>query len=149
VYANFTGQSAAKNLDSSEKFALGGMGVRAYPQGEASGDAGALLNLEARYNIPGFEFGNLQLVGFYDYGSIKLHKTTWAGWQPIGLPNFPNSYSLSGAGFGLNVYKENDFSVRSSVAWKVGSNPGRDALGRDSDSESKSLRFWLQLSKQF
>ena len=149
VYANFTGQSANKNLDSSEKFVLGGMGVRAYPQGEAAGDSGSLLNLEARYNIPGFALGNLQLVGFYDYGSIKLHRTTWAGWQPIGLPNFSNSYSLSGVGFGLNIYKENDFSVRSSVAWKVGSNPGRDAIGRDSDGESKGVRFWLQLSKQF
>ena len=149
VYANFTGQSANKNLDSSEKFVLGGMGVRAYPQGEASGDSGSLFNLEARYNIPGFEFGNLQVVGFYDYGSIKLHRTTWAGWQPVGLPNFPNSYSLSGAGFGLNIYKENNYSLRSSVAWKVGSNPGRDVLNRDSDSESKSVRFWLQLNKQF
>ena len=149
VYANFTGQSANKNLDSSEKFVLGGMGVRAYPQGEASGDSGSLFNLEARYNIPGFEFGNLQVVGFYDYGSIKLHRTTWTGWQPVGLPNFPNSYSLSGAGFGLNIYKENDYSLRSSVAWKVGSNPGRDVLNRDSDSESKSVRFWIQLNKQF
>ena len=149
VYANFTGQSANKNLDSSEKFVLGGMGVRAYPQGEASGDSGSLFNLEARYNIPGFEFGNLQVVGFYDYGSIKLHRTTWTGWQPVGLPNFPNSYSLSGAGFGLNIYKENNYSLRSSVAWKVGSNPGRDVLNRDSDSESKSVRFWLQLNKQF
>ena len=149
VYANFTGQNASKNLDSSEKFVLGGLGVRAYAQGEASGDSGTLLNLEARYNIPGFEFGNLQVVGFYDYGSIQLHKTLWAGWQPVGLPNFPNKYSLSGAGIGLNIYKENNFSVRSSVAWKVGTNPGRDALGRDSDSESKSARFWIQLTKQF
>ncbi len=149
VYANFTGQSAGKNLDSSEKFVLGGMGVRAYPQGEAAGDSGTLLSLEARYNIPGVEFVNLQLVGFYDYGSIKLHKTTWANWEPIGLPNFPNSYSLAGAGFGLNIYKENNFSLRSSLAWKVGANPGRDTLGRDSDNESKGLRFWLQLNKQF
>jgi hypothetical protein len=35
------GQQASKNLDSSEKFVLGGInGVRAYPQGEASGDEG-------------------------------------------------------------------------------------------------------------
>ena len=149
VYASVTGQSASKNLDSSEKFVLGGLGVRAYAQGEAAGDSGTLLNLEARYNIPGFEFGRLEVTGFYDYGTIQLHKTTWAGWQPVGLPNFQNSYSLSGAGFGLNIYKENDFSVRSSVAWKVGSNPGRDVLSRDSDGESKSVRFWVQVSKQF
>lgn len=149
LFAGLTGQGASKNLDSSEKFVLGGLGVRAYPQGEASGDSGNLFNLEARYTLGGFDFGNVQLVGFYDYGSIRLHKTLWVGSQPVGLPNFPNSYHLAGAGFGINLFKEGDYSLRSSVAWKVGSNPGRDALGRDSDGESKSPRFWIQLSKQF
>ena len=148
-YAGITGQSANKNLDSSEKFVLGGLGVRAYPQGEASGDSGVLVNLEARYNVPGFDFGQMQVLGFIDAGSITLHKTTWAGWQPVGLPGFPNNYNLSGVGIGLNIFKDGDFSVRSSVAWKVGSNPGRDVLGRDSDGEARNGRFWVQLTKQF
>lgn len=148
-YAGITGQSANKNLDSSEKFVLGGLGVRAYPQGEASGDSGVLVNLEARYTVPGFDFGQMQVLGFVDAGSITLHKTTWAGWQPVGAPGFPNNYNLSGAGIGLNIFKDNDFSVRSSLAWKMGSNPGRDVLGRDSDSEARSVRFWVQLTKQF
>ena len=148
-YAGFSGQSANKNLDSSEKFVLGGLGVRAYPQGEAAGDSGVLLNLEARYTVPGFDFGNLQVLGFIDTGSVTLHKTTWTGWQPIGVPNFPNSYSLSGAGVGMNLYRDGDYSVRSSLAWKVGSNPGRDVLGRDSDGATNSMRLWVQLTKQF
>ena len=152
-YVGFSGQNAGsrKNLDSSEKFVLGGLGVRAYPQGEAAGDSGSLLNLEARYNLPGFGFGfgNLQLVGFIDTGRVTLHNATWAGWQPVGRPNFPSSYSLSGAGIGLNLYKEADFSVRTSLAWKLGNNPGADALGRDSDSKGSSVRFWLQATKQF
>ena len=148
-YAGISGQSANKNLDSSEKFVLGGLGVRAYPQGEASGDSGVLVNLEARYTVPGFDFGAMQVLGFIDTGSITLHKTTWAGWQPVGVPGFPNNYSLSGAGIGLNIFKDNDFSIRSSLAWKMGSNPGRDVLGRDSDSEARSVRFWVQLTKQF
>lgn len=150
-YVGFSGQNAGsrKNLDSSEKFVLGGLGVRAYPQGEAAGDSGSLLNLEARYNLPGFGFGNLQLVGFIDTGRVTLHNATWAGWQPVGRPNFPNTYSLSGAGIGLNLYKEADFSVRTSLAWKLGNNPGADALGRDSDSKGSSVRFWLQATKQF
>lgn len=148
-YAGFSGQSARKNLDSAEKFVLGGMGVRAYPQGEAAGDSGSLLNLEARYNLPGFDFGNLQVIGFIDTGRVTLHHATWAGWTPIGRTDFPNSYSLSGAGVGLNLYKEADFSVRSSLAWKLGNNPGADALGRDSDGESRDARFWVQLIKQF
>ena len=148
-YVGVSGQSANTNLDSSEKFVLGGMGVRAYPQGEAAGDSGNLLNLEARYNVPGFNYANLQLVGFVDTGSVTLHQTTWGGWQPIGRPNFPNSYSLSGIGIGLNVYKDGNYSIRSSVAWKMGSNPGADAIGRDSDGDDRSARFWLQASKQF
>ena len=148
-YAGFNGQNARKNLDSSEKFVLGGMGVRAYPQGEAAGDSGRVLNLEARYNVPGFNFGNLQVVGFIDTGRVTLHNATWVGWQPIGRPDFPNSYNLSGAGIGLNLYKEAGFSVRSSLAWKLGNNPGADAIKRDSDGESRGARFWVQLIKQF
>ena len=149
LYFNFNGQSASKNLDSSEKFGLGGSGVRAYPQGEASGDSGNLMNLEARYNLPALSYGNLQLSGFIDYGTVTLHDTLWTGWQPTGQPNFPNTYSLAGAGFGANLYRENDFSVRASVAWKIGSNPGASAAGLDSDNNAIDPRFWIQANKQF
>ena len=148
-YAGLSGQNAGKNLDSSEKFVLGGMGVRAYPQGEAAGDSGRLLNLEARYNLPGYNFGSLQVVGFIDTGRVTLHNATWAGWQPTGRPGFPNSYSLSGAGIGLNLYRDAGFTVRSSLAWKLGKNPGADAIGRDSDGQDRSARFWLQATQQF
>jgi hemolysin activation/secretion protein len=41
LYATINGQQASGNLDSSEKFILGGLaGIRAYPIGEASGDNG-------------------------------------------------------------------------------------------------------------
>lgn len=148
-YAGVSGQSANKNLDSSEKFVLGGLGVRAYPQGEAAGDSGLLVNLEARYTVPGFDFGQMQVLGFIDTGSVTLHKTLYVGSQPVGLPGFPNSYNLSGFGIGLNIFKDGDFSVRTSLAKKLGSNPGRDVLGRDSDGATNSMRFWVQLTKQF
>jgi hemolysin activation/secretion protein len=148
AYVNLSGQTASKNLDSSEKFTLGGLGVRAYPQGEAAADEGTLLNLEARYSVPGYD-GNLQLIGFIDTGYVRLHNKTWTGWQPIGKPNFPNSYNLSGIGFGANLFKASDYFIRASVAWKLGSNPGADASGRDSDNTNNSGRFWLQASKQF
>ena len=39
-------QLSSKNLDSSEKFTLGGIGgVEAYPSGEASGDEGRKISL--------------------------------------------------------------------------------------------------------
>ena len=150
VYGSVSGQRANKNLDSSEKFSLGGTGVRAYPQGEASADQGLLLNLEGRFNLNGVtDLGNLQLVGFIDSGRVTLHKTAWTGWQPTGVPGYPNTYSLKGVGLGLNLFKDGDFSVRTSLAWKLGSNPGADAAGRDSDNHDRSARFWLQASKQF
>jgi len=149
LYGNFNGQSASKNLDSSEKFILGGLGVRAYPQGEAPGDEGYLLNLEARYDLPGLSsLGNLQFVGFVDSGWTKLHKSPWPGWN-AGRPDYPNSYRLSGAGLGLNFYKSTSFSVRASYAWKVGSNPGRDINNRDSDNTNDNGRFWVQAVKWF
>jgi hemolysin activation/secretion protein len=146
---NLSGQFANKNLDSSEKFVLGGLGVRAYPQGEAAGDSGTLLNIEARYNVPSFDYGNLQFIGFIDTGSVKLHSNTWVGSQPTGRTDFPNSYSLSGIGFGANLFQDFDYAIRASVAWKLGNNPGADALGRDSDNSTRSPRFWLQATKQF
>src|SRR5262249_40951483 len=52
LYAALVGQVASKNLDSSEKFGLGGpFGVRAYPTGEATGDEGLLVNLELRRDV--------------------------------------------------------------------------------------------------
>ena len=150
VYGSLSGQRAGShNLDSSEKFTLGGLGVRAYPQGEAAGDSGTLLNLEARYNLGATDYGNLQISGFYDKGSVTLHSKTWTGWQPVGRPGFPNSYSISGMGIGVNLSKDADYSIRASLAWKLGSNPGADAAGRDSDNNDRSARFWLQATKQF
>lgn len=146
LYVAFSGQAANKNLDSSEKFVLGGMGVRAYPQGEAAGDEGQLLNLEARYNVPGLK---LQLTGFFDVGRVTLHKNTWNGWQPVGLPNFSNSYNLAGYGVGANFYEESSFTIRASLAWKLGTNPGASAMGLDSDNNNTSPRLWLQATKQF
>ncbi|HEX5391967.1 MAG TPA: ShlB/FhaC/HecB family hemolysin secretion/activation protein, partial [Rhodocyclaceae bacterium] len=64
VFANFSGQTAGKNLDSSEKFLLGGPnGVRAYPGAEGSGDNGWLFNLELRYDVlGGTDWGQLQFI---------------------------------------------------------------------------------------
>ena len=47
LFGGVSAQWASDNLDSSEKFLLGGpAGVRAYPVGEASGDQGWLATLE-------------------------------------------------------------------------------------------------------
>ena len=142
LYASFSGQVAAKNLDSSEKLFLGGpQGVRAYPQGEAPGDEGSLLTLEVRYDWS----PSLRLSAFVDQGSIRRHH------DPSGLlaANEPNRYSLLGAGLGLQWSQPGDFVVSANLAQRLGSNPGRDANGNDSDATRDRARFWLQAVKYY
>ena len=107
--AGFSGQFAGKNLDSSEKFSLGGLnGVRAQPQGEASGDEGFRGSIELRQAFT----PNIQGTRFYDFGSItKINKT------PFGAAA-ANSRNLSGAGFGVNA-NFGKVLVRSALAWRV------------------------------
>jgi hemolysin activation/secretion protein len=149
--AAFSGQSASKNLDTSEKFVLGGAGgVRAYPQGEASGDEGQLLNVELRRTLGANSYGNFQLIGFYDVGRTKLNKYGWQGGTLTPPP--PNSYTLAGAGLGLNLSKAGSdsggYAVKAYLATKLGSNPGA-TNGQDSDGTNSTTRFWLQASKWF
>jgi hemolysin activation/secretion protein len=145
VFATLNGQLADKNLNSSEKFILGGVtGVRAYPSGEGLGDTGWVSSVEVRYDIAGNPtFGDWQLIAFFDTGRIEQNKNTWAGWN-AGNPSQPNSYQLSGSGLGINLIKEGSHLVRAIYAHKMGSNPGRSAAGLDSDGMQDSGRIWLQ-----
>jgi hemolysin activation/secretion protein len=145
LYGSLAGQFASKNLDSSEKFMLGGpFGVRAYPTGEAVGDDGLLANLELRY---GFRPG-MQFAAFLDYGHIRLHRYEWDGWQGANTL-ITNRYNLAGYGFGLAWNAPGSFSVRASVAQRIGENPGRDVNGNDSDGTKNRTRFWLQAVMYF
>jgi hemolysin activation/secretion protein len=145
LYGGLAGQVASRNLDSSEKFVLGGpFGVRAYPTGEAVGDAGFLVNLELRHDIqPG-----LQLAAFLDHGQIRLHRYEWEGWQGANT-HITNRYGLSGYGFGLSWNQPGSFSVRASIAQRIGDNPGRDVNDHDSDGTKSRTRFWLQAVTYF
>ena len=150
LFAALNGQLADKNLDSSEKFILGGItGVRAYPSGEGRGDTGWVTNVELRYDIAGNPaFGNWQLIAFFDTGRVEQNKSAWAGWN-AGNPSQPNSYRLSGSGLGVNLIKEGSHVMRVIYAHKAGSNPGRSAAGLDSDGMEDSSRIWLQAMVYF
>jgi len=136
-------QLAENNLDSSEKFSLGGVnGVRAYPVSEASGDNGQLLNAELRF-IPPFPsgWGSWQFIGFYDAGRVTLQK------NQINLPGTAtelNSYWLRGAGMGFSCTIGGSATIRGSWAHVIGDNPGRTTSGNNSDGRSDKSRFWLQ-----
>jgi len=141
-YAGVSGQLATKNLDSSEKFSLGGpFGIRAYPVNEALGDEGYLMNFELRYEV----YEHVELVGFIDHGGITLHNDLW----PNATEGGPNHYTLSGGGFGINWVVPGNFVIRGSVAQRIGANPARSADGNDSDGTYKTPHFWVSLSKAF
>ena len=138
LYAGLNGQWAAKNLDASEKMALGGLfAVRAYPEGEGYGDEGYVLNLEARYLLPPrspSSIGQWQLIGFIDTGSITLNKSPWSA--------EPNQRRLSGAGIGLNWAAADRFQLRLAYAHKLGDEAARSAPDAND-------RLWMQAIKYF
>ena len=135
-------QLANKNLDSSEKFTLGGVGgVRAYPSGEASGDEGRKVSFDLKYK-PGGSFINLfedmQLSLFYDYGNIKQYNDL----LNISMTT-PNKYSLKGWGAGLDMFTSNDYSLKIGVADSVSGNPGKTSSGNNSDGKDNTWRYWF------
>ncbi len=140
---SWNAQAALGNLDSSEKFYLGGPdGVRAYPVGEGAGDQGHLINADIRYTIPGsFAGGRLQLCGFYDAGYINLSKEYAI---PLGTATNRNNYWLQDAGLGLKYTVQDKFVFRGCWAHAIGDNPGRSVTGKNSDGKSDTYRFWLQ-----
>jgi hemolysin activation/secretion protein len=131
LFASLSGQIASKNLDSSEKLPLGGAtGVRAFPQGEASGDEGVLLNVELRQAIKqALVPGAVEVIGFVDTGRVRINNSAYT--------TADNDRSLSGAGVGFAWTNTGAFRLRTDVSWKLGSaQPLTDA--------DKSPRIWLQ-----
>jgi hemolysin activation/secretion protein len=144
LFLSARGQFSAENLDSSEKFILGGpTGVRAYPVSEGSGDSGHMMTLEVRHDLPLQQpWFNTQLVSFIDTGIVRLHKTPWSG--SINNATDNNRYSLSGAGLGINISKTGLYSVRMSYAHSIGVNAGRNKNNTNVDNKNSKGRFWLQ-----
>ncbi|WP_396331541.1 ShlB/FhaC/HecB family hemolysin secretion/activation protein [Burkholderia anthina] len=93
LYTQFSAQLSSRNLDSSEKFSLGGpYGVRAFALGAGSGDQGWQATAELRYLVaPGW-----QLSAFADTGRIQLSKQRWSRER--------NTVQLSSLGIGANWF---------------------------------------------
>lgn len=142
--ASFSGQWASKNLDSAEKFQLGGPnGVRAYPVSEGIGDHGWLASAELRYRLPDTPLGDMHLFGFADSGGVTQYARTWTVNGAPYLGNRPNSYTLSGAGLGASAAIGDAGNVKIIWARKIGSNPNPTPANTDSDGQSKNSRIWI------
>ncbi len=126
LMVKLSGQQASRNLDSSEQFYLGGAnGVRAYPQGEGSGDDGWQGTAELRYytDVPG-----LVLSTYFDMGHTHLRRED-------------TNYNLKGWGIGISYTKPNDWFARFDYARRIG---GDDHMSNDARSKG---RLWFILGK--
>lgn len=131
---SISGQATNKNLNSSEKFYLGGAnGVRAFPQSEAGGDQGVMMNLELRHSINDM----FQAIAFYDVGSVRINHNSY-------ITDASNVRTISGAGVGVNAqYKALQF--KTSLAWRINGGTYMSVPR----SEDDNLRLWVQLGGAF
>lgn len=145
LYAALAGQWANKNLDSSEKFYLGGStGVRAYPSSEGGGSQGQMLNVELRWQLP----EGLSLTGFYDHGRVTQNVSNdFAGAPAV------NRFALKGAGLALGWRHSSGLALQATYARRIGQNPNAITTdvnrGADQDGTLHRDRFWLTASVAF
>ena len=139
------GQTANKNLNSSEQMSLGGpYAVRAYPTGQGSGSQGVILKTELQYPYDqNFTFGP-----FLDVGFIKQYINTYTDWQ--GNTRAKNDYSLAATGI-TGTYKYNEFNVNGTLAYRIGDNPLRTSTGEqlNADNDYKRVQAWIRASYNF
>ncbi len=125
LFVGARGQWTDDDLDSSENFTLGGAaGIRAFPQGEASGARAWLSQIELRYR-----YQNLTPYLFYDAGQRLNYRND-------------QQRTLSGGGAGLR-YDDGRFHGDVAVAFK---GSGGDAT---SDDKQRDPRVWVRAGVRF
>jgi hemolysin activation/secretion protein len=145
MFVACTGQWASKNLDSSEKFYLGGVtGIIAYPSSEGGGSLGQMLNLEIRFQLP----DRWNLVGFYDYGWVQQNVSN----EYPGAPKL-NHFALKGAGISASWRHVSGLQLGATYSRRLGRNPSAMSseinTGADQDGTLKLDRLWLNVSVAF
>lgn len=109
VFVHVQGQYARKNLDSSEKFDLGGpTAVRAYAVGEATLDDAQYASLELRAT-KSYVGGTVVWSAFHDHGWGQFNVTPLAG-------GASNRVVLYANGVGVQWTRGNSFGVNASLA---------------------------------
>jgi hemolysin activation/secretion protein len=134
----FNGQLSNSNLDSSQKFYLGGAtGVRAYPASEGGGSEGFLMNLELHKQLP----ANFSFLGFYDYGFAKQYVD-----DGNVFATGRNSFNMKGYGASVKWNGElGKIRPTLSLIWsrRIGENPNPQANGTDSDGSQPGNFYWM------
>ncbi|MFA6015298.1 MAG: ShlB/FhaC/HecB family hemolysin secretion/activation protein [Gallionellaceae bacterium] len=139
--ANFSGQFAGKNLDSGERFSLGGSsGVRGYPSGEVSGSEGMMLNIDLRWPIA----SGFTLSGFYDWGAVTVNRNN----DFVGK-TLQNQLSLQSVG--ASVAWQGQYGLNAKFVWahRLDDNPNATLSGNDQDGTKILNRLWLNAGISF
>lgn len=151
VYAGLNGQLANHNLDSSQKFLLGGPGaVRAYDTGTGSVDNGTVATGEVRWkhSIPQTRWTSwagrapaVTVAAFYDQGwgeqYAENRNLTWGG-----RLTQDNHVNLAGAGLYTTVADAGNYALTLTWAHRTGNaDPVSGLADRD--------RFWVSAVKSF
>lgn len=131
LFLRLQAQKSANNLDSSEQFYLGGAnGVRAYPQGEGSGDEGYQATAELRYHtmVPG-----LSLSTYFDIGHVKYSKDS----------KIAGGTTLKGYGIATTWNNSDGYWLRIDYARRAG-------LANDVTEDAMSKqRLWFTFAKSW
>lgn len=140
-----SGQWTDHNLDSSQKFYLGGpTGVRAYPASEGSGSEGYLLNLELKKDLPFNLTGSI----FYDEGYVRQNVDNLDASGTV--INTLNSYKLKGYGLEFSWRGPLKTNIYFTYAKRDGTNPNRvQDSGKDQDGTLYKDVFWLRAVASF
>ncbi|MBF56458.1 ShlB/FhaC/HecB family hemolysin secretion/activation protein [Halomonas sp. FeN2] len=128
---NLRGQLAGGNLDSVEKMSLGGAyGIRAFPQGEASGDEGWLASAELRYAVnPRWQLGT-----FLEAGGITYNK------DPLATGD--RHRHLKGAGVSAYWQPHHQWQISATAATSI---DGEEAIS----DEPEDVYLWGQVQWMF
>jgi hemolysin activation/secretion protein len=135
LYFSGSAQLASKNLDSSEKFSLGGpSGVRAYPSPESPSDSGLILSWEYRkpFTVEALP-GDWVFALFGDYGTGRIHQ------DPLATDT-ENTRTLSAHGVGVTYGGASGLIVKGFVAVRGNTK---------AQSDDSRARVYVQLSQPF
>ncbi len=127
LQAQLTWQLAGKNLDSSEKFSLGGpTSIPGYVNGEATGDSGVHARIGARWQA----LPQLALTAFTNYAELRLARDPIPG-------TLKNRKRLTDAGISADWMIDKHFSANAILAWA-----GRET---PNPADNDKPRFWFTL----
>ncbi len=131
VLVAVAGQWANSNLDSAEKISAGGSrAVRAFASSSGLGDEVHVVNAEYRWAFRPEASASI----FHDTGWVSaINHAPAAG--------VDNAYLLRGAGVGLTWNTRSGFSLRSSLAWRLGEQ-------REGEAE-RNPRLFVQVMQAF